>query len=58
MRNKSIFITILPKDKNFFSVYPIIIVQEGDFLRVFARMIRYSEPYNIIYGVPGPEENL
>ncbi|KAJ6166908.1 hypothetical protein N7470_002355 [Penicillium chermesinum] len=58
MRNKSIFVTILPKDKNFFSVCPIISVQEGDFLGIFAGMIRYSEPCNVTYGVPGPEENL
>jgi hypothetical protein len=32
MRNKSLFVTILPKNKNFFSVCPIISVQEGDFL--------------------------
>ncbi|BDD62667.1 hypothetical protein MAP00_007629 [Monascus purpureus] len=58
MRNKSIFVTILPKGKNFFSVCPIIPVQEGDFLGVFAGMIRYSAPCNVTYGVPGPEESL
>ncbi|KAJ6112313.1 hypothetical protein N7523_008374 [Penicillium sp. IBT 18751x] len=58
MRDKSIFVTILPKDKNFFSVCPIISVQEGDFLGVFAGMIRYSRPCNVTYGVPGPDENL
>jgi hypothetical protein len=58
MRNKSIFVTILPKDKNFFSVSPIISVQEGDFLGVFSGLIRYSEHCNVTYGVPGPEENL
>jgi hypothetical protein len=58
MRDKSIFVTILPKDKSFFSVYPIISVQEGDFLGVFAGMIRYSRPCNVTYGVPSPDENL
>jgi hypothetical protein len=58
MRNKSIFVTILPKGKNFFSVCPIISVQEGDFLGVFAGMIRYSSLCNVTYGVPGLEENL
>ncbi|KAL2695079.1 hypothetical protein AAEP93_004140 [Penicillium crustosum] len=54
MRDKSIFVTILPKDKDFFSVCPIISVQEGDFLGVFAGMVRYSTPCNVTYGVPGP----
>lgn len=56
MRNKSIFVTILPKEKNFFSVCPIISVQEGDFLGVFAGVIRYSGLCNVTYGVPGPEK--
>ncbi|KAJ5199753.1 hypothetical protein N7491_009451 [Penicillium cf. griseofulvum] len=50
MRNKSILVTILPKDNNFFS--------EGGFLGVFAGMIRYSRARNITYGVPGPKEDL
>ncbi|KAJ5543316.1 hypothetical protein N7461_009319 [Penicillium sp. DV-2018c] len=58
MRDKSIFVTILPKDKDSFSVCPIISVQEGDFLGVFAGMIRYSRPCNVTYGAPGPDENL
>ncbi|KAL7649271.1 hypothetical protein ACMYSQ_012260 [Aspergillus niger] len=58
MRNKSIFVTILPKDKNFFSVCPIISVEEGDCLGVFAGVIRYSGLCNVTYGVPGPEESL
>lgn len=41
-RNKSIFVTLLPKDESFLSVCPIIPVQEGDILGVFAGMIRYS----------------
>ncbi|KAJ5603359.1 hypothetical protein N7537_006315 [Penicillium hordei] len=56
--NKSIFITLLPKDKSFLSVCPIIPVQEGDILGVFAGMIRYSENFDAIYGVPGPGDKL
>ncbi|KAJ5882748.1 uncharacterized protein N7473_011182 [Penicillium subrubescens] len=55
MRNKSIFVTILPDENNFFSVCPIISVQEGDFLGVFAGKIRYSGRCDATYGVPGPE---
>lgn len=58
MRNKSIFITIQPKDKKFLTVCPIILVQEGDTLRVFTREIRYSLDYSAVYGIPGPKENL
>ncbi|KAJ5346778.1 uncharacterized protein N7506_000031 [Penicillium brevicompactum] len=58
MRNKSIFVTILPKEKAFFSVCSIIAVQEGDFLGNFSGMIRYSGRCNDTYGIPGPKENL
>lgn len=57
-RNKSIFVTLLPKDESFLSVCPIIPVQEGDILGVFAGMIRYSEDFNATYGVPGPGDKL
>jgi hypothetical protein len=57
-RNKSIFITLLPKDESFLSVCPIIPVQEGDILGVFAGMIQYSEDFNATYGVPGPGDKL
>lgn len=58
MRNKSIFVTIQPKDEKFLTVCPIILVQEGDTLRVFTREIRYSSDYSAVYGIPGPKENL
>lgn len=58
MRNNTIFVTILPKEKAFVSVCSIIAVQEGDFLGTFAGMIRYSGRCNDTYGIPGPKENL
>lgn len=58
MRNKSIFVTFQPKDEKFLTVCPIISVQEGDTLGVFAGEIRYSSDYSAVYGIPGPEENL
>ncbi|CAG8274507.1 unnamed protein product [Penicillium olsonii] len=58
MRNKSIFVTLQPKDEKFLTVCPIISVQEGDTLGVFAGEIRYSSDYSAVYGIPGPEENL
>ncbi|KAJ5776740.1 uncharacterized protein N7511_001751 [Penicillium nucicola] len=58
MRNKSIFITLQPKDDVFLAVCPIISVQEGDTLGIFAGLIRYSSEYSVVYGIPGPEENL
>jgi hypothetical protein len=57
-RNKSIFVTLLPKDESFLSVCPIIPVQKGDILGVFAGMIRYSENFDPTYGVPGPGDKL
>ncbi|KAJ6102305.1 hypothetical protein N7486_004732 [Penicillium sp. IBT 16267x] len=40
------------------SVCPIISVQEGDFLGVFAAVIRYSNDFSATYGVPGPKEKI
>ncbi|GKZ75173.1 hypothetical protein AnigIFM50267_002907 [Aspergillus niger] len=57
-RNKSIFVTLLPKDESLLSVCPIIPVQEGDMLGVFAGMIRYSENFDATYGIPGPRDKL
>jgi hypothetical protein len=57
-RNKSIFVTMQPKDDDFLMVCPIITVQEGDILGVFAGEVRYSSDCNPVYGIPGPEENL
>ena len=58
MRNKSIFVILQPKDDVFLSVCSIISVQEGDTLGRFAGMIRYSSECSVLYGIPGPEENL
>ncbi|KAG9252580.1 uncharacterized protein F5Z01DRAFT_217857 [Emericellopsis atlantica] len=55
-RNKSIFVSLLPRDENSLLVCPIITVQEGDFLGVFAGRIRYSEHFDTTYGIPGPKE--
>lgn len=57
-RNKSIFVTLLPKDESLLSVCPIIPVQEGDMLGVFTGMIRYSENFDATYGIPGPRDKL
>ncbi|KAL2695917.1 hypothetical protein AAEP93_003217 [Penicillium crustosum] len=58
MRNKSIFVILQPKDDVFLTVCPIISVQEGDTLGRFAGVIRYSSECSVVYGIPGPEENL
>ncbi|KAJ5367864.1 hypothetical protein N7541_001805 [Penicillium brevicompactum] len=58
MRNKSIFVTLQHKDDVLLTVCPIISVQEGDNLGIFAGVIRYSSEYNVVYGIPAPEENL
>ncbi|KAI2734227.1 hypothetical protein DTO013E5_10104 [Penicillium roqueforti] len=58
MRNKSIFVTIQPKDGVSLNVCSIISVQEGDMLGIFAGAIRYSSDYSAVYGIPGPKENI
>ncbi|KAH8431674.1 uncharacterized protein LDX57_009329 [Aspergillus melleus] len=58
MRNKSIFVTLLPKDEIFLSVCPIISVNKGDFLGILAGDIRYSDNFSVSHGVPGPEDKL
>ena len=57
-RNKSIFVSLLPRDEEFLSVYPIITIQEGDFLGIFAGTIRYSKDFNPMYGIRGPADKL
>lgn len=57
-RDKSIFVSLLPKDDMFLSVCPIIPVREGDFLGVFAGTIRFSEDFDITHGIRGPLQNL
>ncbi|KAI2676857.1 hypothetical protein LCP963914a_8152 [Penicillium roqueforti] len=58
MQNKSIFVTLQPKGDVFLAVCPLISVQEGDTLGIFAGVIRYSSECGVVYGIPGPEENL
>ncbi|UNI15345.1 hypothetical protein JDV02_001885 [Purpureocillium takamizusanense] len=57
-RNKSIFVSLLPRDENFLSVHPIITIQEGDFLGIFAGTIRYSNNFDPMYGICGPADKL
>ncbi|KAL2802117.1 hypothetical protein BJX63DRAFT_133904 [Aspergillus granulosus] len=57
-RNKSIFVTILPKENGSLSICSIIPVDEGDFLGIFAGAIRYSGDFSPIYGIRGPTDNL
>jgi hypothetical protein len=57
-RNKSLFISLLPKGENFLSVCPIIPVQEGDFLGLFAGMTQFSENFNATHGIRGLTEKL
>ncbi|KAJ5366154.1 hypothetical protein N7541_000095 [Penicillium brevicompactum] len=58
MRNKSIFVTIQPKDGVSLKVCSVLLVQEGDMLEIFAGAIRYSSDYSAVYGIPGPKENI
>lgn len=57
-RNKSIFVSLLPKDDKFLSVCPIIPVHEGDFLGVFAGTFRFSDNFDSVHGIRGPAEKL
>lgn len=57
-RDKSVFVSLLPKDARLLSVVPIIPVHEGDFLGVFAGMIRFSENFNSAHGICGPMKDL
>ncbi|CAG8013951.1 unnamed protein product, partial [Penicillium salamii] len=58
MQNKSIFVTLQPKGDVFLAVYPLISVQEGYTLRIFAGVIRYSSECSVVYGIPSPEKNV
>ena len=57
-RNKSIFVSLFSRGEEFLSVHPIITIQEGDFLGIFAGMIRYSKDFNPMYGIRGPADKL
>jgi hypothetical protein len=58
MRNKSISVTLQPKDDVSLTVCPLISVQKGYTLGRFAGVIRYSSECSVVYGIPGPEQNL
>jgi hypothetical protein len=57
-KNKSIFISLHLKDNKFLSVCPVIPVYEGDFVGIFARIIRFSEDFNVKHGILSPVANL
>ncbi|KAE8383917.1 hypothetical protein BDV26DRAFT_277124 [Aspergillus bertholletiae] len=57
-KNKSIFLSLLPTDNGHLSVCPIVPVREGDFLGVFAGMIRFSENFDPFCGIRGPGQRL
>ncbi|KAK4068833.1 hypothetical protein Purlil1_13707 [Purpureocillium lilacinum] len=57
-RNKSIFVSLFSRGEEFLSVHPIITIQEGDFLGIFAGTIRYSKKFNPLYGIRGPADKL
>lgn len=56
--DKSIFITLLPKDDETLFVSSIMPIYEGDFLGIFARTIRLSEDFSVTHGISSPAENL
>lgn len=56
--DKSVFITLLPKDDESLSVSSIVPVCEGDFLGIFAGTIHFSGDFSLTHGIPGPAENL
>lgn len=56
--NKSIFVTLLPRNETSLLVCPIVTIHEGDFLGVFAGEIRYSELFDDTHGIRGPCESI
>lgn len=57
-RNKSIYVTLMPREQDFLSVCSIITIKEGDFLGIFTGYFRYSEDFDDVYGIRGPTEKL
>lgn len=57
-RNKSIFVTIFPKEDEALSICSTIPVEKGDFLGIFTGTIRYSRDFSPIWGIQGPTNNL
>ncbi|CAG7933518.1 unnamed protein product [Penicillium olsonii] len=58
MQDKFIFATLQPKGNVFLADCPLISVQEEDTLGIVGGVIRYSSECGVVYGIPGPEENL
>ncbi|CRG91089.1 Vacuolar protein sorting-associated protein 3 [Talaromyces islandicus] len=56
--NKTLFITLLPKNEHNLAVCPIVPVYPGDFLGTFAGTIRFSDDFNRVHGIHGPMEKL
>ncbi|CRG88240.1 Proto-oncogene tyrosine-protein kinase ROS [Talaromyces islandicus] len=56
--NKTLFITLLPKNEHNLAVCPIVPVYPGDFLGIFAGTIRFSDDFNRVQGIHGPMEKL
>lgn len=56
--NKSIFMSLTRLSDRLPSVCPIIPIDKGDILGIFAGMIRFTEKCDPVYGIPGPIENL
>jgi hypothetical protein len=57
-QNKSVFIFLFPRQNRFLSVCPIVPVNQGDILGVFAGRIRFSDDFDNLYGIRGPFEKL
>lgn len=56
--DKSVFITLLPKDDESLSVSSIMPVYKGDFLGIFTGTIYFSGDFSLTYSIPSPAENL
>jgi hypothetical protein len=56
--NKTLFITLLSKNKYNLAVSLIVPVYPGDFLGIFAGTIRFSDDFNRVHGIYGPMEKL
>jgi hypothetical protein len=57
-RNKSVFTFLFPRNDRFLSVCPIVPVNHGDMLGVYAGEIRFTEKFDNSYGIRGPSEKL
>ncbi|KAH8706070.1 hypothetical protein BGW36DRAFT_285532 [Talaromyces proteolyticus] len=57
-RNKSIFMFLFPRNDRYLSVCPIVPVNQGDILGLFAGTIRFSDDFDRLYGIRGPFEKL